>query len=154
MSITASVGYFATQLASLHNIEVATTCSPRNFEMMRQAGAAHVFDYNDAEVVSKIRSALPKLQHAFDTVGNETSSATAARSISEQEGVLCTVRPGKVNTQDVPNCIRVKDVFVFTAFPTEHNYRGKAHWPVSSLLVRQPPDKVNSNIFQGENKGP
>ncbi|KAF5265198.1 hypothetical protein FOXYS1_4005 [Fusarium oxysporum] len=125
-----TVGYFAIQLAKLHNIEVATTCSPQNFDKMRQAGATHVFDYNDEEVVSKIRSALPNLQHVFDTVGNETSSATAARSISQPEGVLCTVRPGKANTQDVPYHIKVTDVFVFTAFPTEHSYRGKAHWPV------------------------
>ncbi|KAF5593859.1 toxD [Fusarium subglutinans] len=124
------VGYFAIQIAKLYNIEVATTCSPRNFDKMRQAGATHVFDYNDEEVVSKIQSAVPNLQHVFDTVGNETSSATAARSISQTTGVLCTVRPGKANTQDVPSHIKVTDVFVFTAFPTEHSYRGKAHWPV------------------------
>ncbi|KAF4334076.1 branched-chain amino acid aminotransferase [Fusarium beomiforme] len=125
-----AVGYFAIQLAKLHNIEVATTCRPRNFDKVRQAGAEHVFDYNDEEVVSKIRSALPNLQHVFDTVGNETSSATAASAISQSEGALCTVRPGKANTQDVPSHIKVTDVFVFTAFPTEHSYRGKAHWPV------------------------
>ncbi|VTT68137.1 unnamed protein product [Fusarium fujikuroi] len=125
-----TVGYFAIQIAKLYNIEVATTCSPKNFDKMRQAGATYVFDYNDEDVVSKIRSALPNLQHVFDTVGNETSSATAARSVSQPEGVLCTVRPGKANTQDVPSHVKVTDVFVFTAFPTEHSYRGKAHWPV------------------------
>ncbi|KAG5788073.1 hypothetical protein H9Q69_012856 [Fusarium xylarioides] len=125
-----TVGYFAIQIAKLHNIEVATSCSPRNFDKMREIGATHVFDYNDEEIVSKIRSAVPNLQHVFDTVGNETSSATAARSISQPEGVLCTVRPGKANTQDVPSHVKVTDVFVFTAFPTEHTYRGKAHWPV------------------------
>ncbi|KAF5248214.1 hypothetical protein FANTH_6006 [Fusarium anthophilum] len=125
-----TVGYFAIQIAKLYNIEVATTCSPRNFDKMRQAGATHVFDYSDEEVVSKIQSAVPNLQHVFDTVGNETSSATAAMSVSQTAGVLCTVRPGKANTQDVPSHIKVTDVFVFTAFPTEHSYRGKAHWPV------------------------
>jgi NADPH:quinone reductase-like Zn-dependent oxidoreductase len=129
--LIATVGYFAIQIAKLHNIEVATTCSPKSFDKLRQAGAKHVFDYSDEEVVSKIRSVVPNLQHVFDTVGNETSSATAARSISQPEGVLCTVRPGKANTQDVPSHIKVTDVFVFTAFPTEHSYRGKAHWPVS-----------------------
>ncbi|CAG7561094.1 unnamed protein product [Fusarium equiseti] len=125
-----TVGYFAIQLARLYNIEVATTCSPRNFEKVRQAGATHVFDYNDEDVIAKIRHALPNLKRVFDTVGNETSSATAARAISGKEGLLCTVRPGKANTQDVPSHVKVTEVFVFTAFPTEHNYRGKAHWPV------------------------
>ncbi|RKL41593.1 hypothetical protein BFJ72_g5485 [Fusarium proliferatum] len=132
----ATVGYFAIQIAKLYNIQVAATCSPKSFDKVRQAGAAHVFDYNDEEVVSKIRSALPNLQHVFDTVGNETSSATAARSVSQPEGVLCTVRPGKANTQDVPSHVKVTDVFVFTAFPTEHSYRGKAHWPVSVICIR------------------
>ncbi|KAM0227289.1 hypothetical protein ACHAPO_011644 [Fusarium lateritium] len=124
-----TVGYYAIQLAKLYNIEVATTCSPRNFDKARRAGATHVFDYNDNEAIAKIKAALPDLRHVFDTVGNETSSATAAKAIGHPEGVLCTVRPGKANTQDVPSHIKVTDVFVFTAFPTEHNYRGKAHWP-------------------------
>ncbi|RBR07274.1 uncharacterized protein FIESC28_10773 [Fusarium coffeatum] len=125
-----TVGYFAIQLAKLYNIEVATTCSPRNFEKVRQGGATHVFDYNDEDVIAKIKQALPSLENVFDTVGNSNSSATAARTISGKEGLLCTVRPGKANTQDVPSHVKVTEVFVFTAFPTEHNYRGKAHWPV------------------------
>lgn len=133
--LTATVGFFAIQLAKLYNIEVATTCSPRNFEKARQAGASHVFDYNDEEVIANINRALPNLNNVFDTVGNESSSATAAKAISSTEGLLCTVRPGKANTQDVPSHVKVTEVFVFTAFPTEHNYRGKAHWPVSIICV-------------------
>ena len=133
--LTATVGYFAIQLAKLYNIEVATTCSPRNFEKVRQAGATHVFDYNDKDVIAKIKRALPNLNNVFDTVGNESSSATAAKAISGTEGLLCTVRPGKANTQDVPSDVKVTEVFVFTAFPTEHTYRGKAHWPVSIICL-------------------
>lgn len=98
---------------------------------MRRAGATYVFDYNDEDVISKLRSALPNVQHAFDTIGNETSSATVAKAMVSTGCTLCTVRPGRANTQDVPSHIKVTDVFVFTAFPTEHVYRGKAHWPVS-----------------------
>ncbi|KAM5345640.1 hypothetical protein ACJ41O_011501 [Fusarium nematophilum] len=125
-----TVGYFAIQLAKLYNIEVATTCSARNFDKVRQAGATHVFDYADKDAISKIKAALPNLGHVFDTIGDASSSATAAQAISRPEGVLCTVRPGKANTQDVPPHIKVTDVFVFTAFPTAHDYRGKVHWPV------------------------
>lgn len=129
---TATVGFFAIQLAKLYNIEVATTCSSRNFDKVRGAGANYVFDYNDDDVILKLRSALPNVQHALDTIGNETSSATIAKAMASTGGTLCTVRPGKANTQDVPPHIKVTDVFVFTAFPTEHTYRGKAHWPVST----------------------
>ncbi|KAI8716393.1 PKS-ER domain-containing protein [Fusarium sp. LHS14.1] len=127
---SSAVGIFAIQIANLHGIEVVTTCSPQKFELAKNAGANHVFDYNDPEVASKIKTAVPDLQHVFDTIGNTTSSATAAQAIGKPGGVLCTVRPGKVNTENVPSTVKVTDVFVFTAFPTEHNYRGKAHWPV------------------------
>ncbi|KAH6954141.1 hypothetical protein FAVG1_02216 [Fusarium avenaceum] len=125
-----TVGFFAIQLAKLYGIEVATTCSTRNFNKMRDAGATYVYDYNDKDVISKLSSVLPNVQHAFDTMGNETSSATVAKAMASTGGTLCTVRPGKANTQDVPSHIKVTDVFVFTAFPTEHSYRGKAYWPV------------------------
>ncbi|KAF4983369.1 hypothetical protein FZEAL_1221 [Fusarium zealandicum] len=128
---SSAVGYFAIQLAKLYGFEVATTCSPCNFEQAKQAGAMHVFDYNDEEVISKIKTALPNLQHVFDTIGNATSSATAAQAAGKSDGILCTVRPGKANTQDVPSNIKVTDVFVFTAFPTPHSYRGVAHWPTN-----------------------
>lgn len=92
-----------------------------------------MFDYNDPDVISKVKTALPDLGRVFDTIGNATSSATATEAISNPEAVLCTVRPGKANTQNVPSHVKVTDVFVFTAFPTEHNYRNVAHWPVSIL---------------------
>ncbi|RSL95706.1 hypothetical protein CDV31_013764 [Fusarium ambrosium] len=127
---SSAVGIFAIQMAKLYGIEVVTTCSPQKFELAKNSGATHVFDYNDPEVASKIKAAVPDLQHVFDTIGNATSSATAAEAISGPGGVLCTVRPGKANTENVPSTVKVTDVFVFTAFPTEHSYRGKAHWPV------------------------
>ncbi|KAM0639172.1 hypothetical protein ACHAQF_006959 [Verticillium nonalfalfae] len=126
-----TVGYFAIQMARLHGHAVITTCSPRNFELARRAGATHVFDYNDPEVTAKIRSAAPDLAHVFDTIGSATSSATACEAIDGRPGVLCTVRPGKANTGNVPQNVQVTDVFVFTAFPTPHSYRGAAHWPIN-----------------------
>ncbi|KAJ0307426.1 hypothetical protein COL5a_000281 [Colletotrichum fioriniae] len=125
------VGYFAVQLAKLHGYPVAITCSPRNFDYVKNAGATHVFDYNDTDVVTKLQTALPTLSHIFDTIGNASSSATAAAALDGRPGVLCTVRPGKANTEEVPRNIKVTDVFVFTAFPTAHTYRELVHWPVS-----------------------
>ncbi|KAK1718203.1 chaperonin 10-like protein [Colletotrichum lupini] len=125
------VGYFAIQLAKLHGYPVVTTCSPHNFDYVKNAGATYVFDYNDADVVAKLQTAAPTLSHVFDTIGNASSSATAAAALNGRPGVLCTVRPGKANTEEVPSNIKVTDVFVFTAFPKAHTYRGLVHWPVS-----------------------
>lgn len=46
------------------------TCSARNFDLLRSAGADEVFDYGDADVVDNIRKATNNnLRYAFDTVG-------------------------------------------------------------------------------------
>ncbi|KAH0421755.1 zinc-binding oxidoreductase [Colletotrichum camelliae] len=127
------VGYFAIQLAKLHGHTVITTCSPHNFEKVKSAGATHAFDYSEDQVIERIREAVPNLEHVFDTIGNATSSTNASKALKDFTGHLCTVRPGKANTENVPSTVKVSDVFVFTAFPSAHTYRGKAHWPAMDL---------------------
>lgn len=131
----AAVGQYAIQIARLHGMNVVTTCSPKNNDFVKERGAQHYFDYRDPEVVDKIRSVAPSIKYAFDTVGNEKSSATAAQALSKDGGVICTVRPGKQFTEGVPSHVKVTDVLVFTAFLKEHQY-GKFHWPVSCQLPR------------------
>jgi NADPH:quinone reductase-like Zn-dependent oxidoreductase len=129
-ALPAIVGYFAIQLARLHGYVVTTTCGTQNFDYLKKAGATNVFDYSDPEVVEKIRDLLPPLGHVFDTIGSIDSSPNAAAALNDG-GMFCTVRPGKTNTQGIPKNVDITDVFVFTAFPTPHTYRGAAHWPVS-----------------------
>ncbi|KAI8285903.1 hypothetical protein K4K56_009078 [Colletotrichum sp. SAR 10_98] len=100
---------------------------------VKAAGATHAIDYNDEQAIARIREAVPNLEHVFDTIGNATSSANASKALKDSTGRLCTVRPGKANTENVPSTVEVSDVFVFTAFPTAHSYRGKAHWPAMDL---------------------
>ncbi|UZP43387.1 hypothetical protein NXS19_011203 [Fusarium pseudograminearum] len=147
------VGYFAIQLARLHGYVVTTTCSAQNIEYLKKAGATHVFDYNDPDVVAKIRSLPPSFGHAFDTIGSIDSSSNAAAALNE-DGVFCTVRPGKANTQGIPKSIKVTDVFVFTAFPTPHTYRGAVHWPViwdnhylSAELYKKIPELLSKGLI-------
>jgi hypothetical protein len=70
----------------------------------------------------------------FDTIGNTTSSGIASQAIShESGGALCTVRPGRANTEGVVGGVKVTDVLVWSAFLKEHRY-GAFVWPVSSSL--------------------
>lgn len=114
---------------------MAATCSPHNFDYVKQAGAKHVFDYQDPEVVEKIQKVFPTLDHVFDTIGSVESSSAAAAALNTHSGLFCTVRPGKSNTERVPAHVTIKDVFVFTAFPKPHTYRGVTHWPVCVLFL-------------------
>ncbi|KAL1963528.1 hypothetical protein VTN77DRAFT_8109 [Rasamsonia byssochlamydoides] len=125
---SSSVGLYAIQIAAIYGFNIITTCSPRNFDLVRSLGAHHVFDYRDEDVVKKIRAAAPHIKYVFDTIGNPTSSVTASQAIDESGGVLCTVRPGKAYTENVTKQTRVTDVLVWTAFLKEHRY-GKFYWP-------------------------
>lgn len=126
----------------MYGLEVVTTCSPRHEDLVRSYGARHVFDYKDEKVVEKIKEATPTLKYIFDTIGNKKSSATASRALQEETGFLCTVRPGKANTENVTSGTTVTDVLVWTAFLKDHAY-GTFKWPVSRyapVSLNQPPN--------------
>lgn len=128
------MGLYAVQIARLHGLEVIATCSAKNYDLVKSYGAKEAFDYRDPQVVEKIREAAPGLRYVFDTIGNTTSSKTGSRAICAENGVLCTVRPGKGNTEEVAKGVKVTDVLVWTAFLKEHRY-GEFYWPVSTLPV-------------------
>ncbi|KZF20530.1 NAD(P)-binding protein [Xylona heveae TC161] len=124
---SSSVGQYAIQIAALYGFNIATTCSPKNFDLVKSLGAKHAFDYKSDDVAEQIKAAVPNLVFVFDTIGAGASSATASKAVTG-DGVLCTVRPGKANTEHVAKNVRVTDVLVFTAFLKEHNY-GALRWP-------------------------
>lgn len=127
----ASVGQYAIQIAAIYNMNVVTTCSPKNFDLVKKLGATHAFDYNATDVADSIRKAAPGLKYIFDTIGNKESSAKACEG-ANADCALCTVRPGKANTENVPKSVKVTDVLVWTAFLKDHSF-GKFHWPVSNV---------------------
>lgn len=126
----ASVGLYTVQLAALLGFHVVTTCSPRHHAHVKSLGAKHVFDYRDPDVVAKIKQSAPGLRYVFDTIGDETSSPAASSAITSDQGVICTVRPGKQHTEGVAKGVRITSVLVWTAFLKEHRY-GDFVWPVS-----------------------
>ncbi|KAF4761382.1 hypothetical protein N7455_003289 [Penicillium solitum] len=141
---SSSVGLYAIQLAVIYGLDVITTCSPHNTDLVRSYGAKHVFDYNDPKVIEKITQAAPDLQYIFDTIGTTTSSGLSSQAFGDREGSrrLCTVRPGKANTEHVTANTHVTDVLVWTAFLKDHSY-GKFHWPAS-----KDDHKLASELFE------
>ncbi|PQE30011.1 zinc-binding dehydrogenase protein [Rutstroemia sp. NJR-2017a WRK4] len=61
---SSSVGVNAIQLAVAAGYEVITTCSPRNFELVKRLGASQAFDYNSKTVVVDIIRALQNVKVA------------------------------------------------------------------------------------------
>ncbi|KAH0276597.1 NAD(P)-binding protein, partial [Aureobasidium melanogenum] len=127
---SSSVGSYAIQIAAMYGFNIITTCSPRNFDLVKNMGATHVFDYNDSDVVDKIKEVAPDLGYTFDTIGSKDSSTQASLAIASKGGVMCTVRPGKANTENVAKHVKITDVLVWMAFLKDHQYK-EFHWPAS-----------------------
>ncbi|CDK27122.1 unnamed protein product [Kuraishia capsulata CBS 1993] len=53
-----SVGLNAIQLAVAAGYEVYSTCSPKNFDLLKSLGASHVYDYRDVTAVQEIVSQI------------------------------------------------------------------------------------------------
>ena len=80
------------QLAAFYSLDVITTCSPGNFDLVKDLGAGFAFDDKSPEIVEQIRAVGQELAHVFDTIGNNSSSETASKVV-RTPGCLCTVRP-------------------------------------------------------------
>ena len=83
--------------------------------MIKALGAEYVADYRDTNAVEHVKSKYPDLAYVFDTIGSSDSSASAGSCVTSQ-GKLCTVRPGKANTEGIPKHVAVSDVLVWTCF--------------------------------------
>ncbi|KAF3007824.1 hypothetical protein E8E13_010620 [Curvularia kusanoi] len=139
---SSSVGLYAIQIARQHNFTIATVCSPKHHEKVKSLGATHVFDYKSEDVVDQIKNAVPRLQYVFDTIGDKSSSATASKALGEAGGTLCTVRPGKANTEGVSSQAKVTDVLVWTAFLKDHQYKD-FKWP-----AHEADHKLSAELFE------
>lgn len=97
-----SIGQYTIQLASQSGLRVLTTCSPRNFDLVKSFGATEAFDYNDPETPGKIRALTEnKLVHVVDCISVEETSGKIASSIGDVGGEVVIVLPTKSPREDV-----------------------------------------------------
>lgn len=68
---------------SRSGLTVITTCSPKNFELVKSRGADAVFDYNDPECATKMRSyTKDSLRYVLDCISTESSYKICADTLS------------------------------------------------------------------------
>lgn len=79
-----SVGCNALQLAVAAGYDVITTCSPRNFALVKKLGASEAFDYNSASVIKDIVAAF------------KGRTVAGAISCSNDSGIKCVEVLSKV----------------------------------------------------------
>ncbi|KAL1629255.1 hypothetical protein SLS56_005479 [Neofusicoccum ribis] len=83
-----ATGALAIQFAKLSGLEVITTCSPRNFDMVKALGASAVFDYNSPTCGADIRKHTKNaLFYALDCISEGESPNICAEALSTESSV-------------------------------------------------------------------
>lgn len=97
-----AVGHNAVQLASAAGAEVIATCSPTAMERVRDAGAAHVFDYAGPDLADKIMGATNR--HGVDRAVEVEFGANAGllSEVMAQNGTVAAYGSGKDMTPQLP----------------------------------------------------
>lgn len=97
-----SIGQYIIQIARQSGLRVLTTCSPRNFALVKSLGATEAFDHNDPETPSKIRELTGnKLVHVVDCISEKGTSEKVAPCIGDAGGEVVIVLPINSPRKDV-----------------------------------------------------
>ncbi|KAK0621724.1 chaperonin 10-like protein [Bombardia bombarda] len=82
-----ATGLLAVQYAKLSGYEVAATCSPSNFDLIRSLGADVVFDYNSPTAVEEIWAwSHGNLTQVLDCISKPDSTRFCVSALSKEKG--------------------------------------------------------------------
>ncbi|KAL8785264.1 MAG: hypothetical protein Q9213_003468 [Squamulea squamosa] len=110
---SSATGSLAIQFAKLSGYHVLTTCSPHNFDFVKNLGADVVCDYKDPGAMNEIRRLTgDKLKIVLDTISIESSAKFCAEAISTKGGAYTSLLPITVPRSDVKSDL----VLAYTAF--------------------------------------
>ncbi|KAL6819751.1 GroES-like protein [Trichoderma camerunense] len=109
-----ATGTLAIQFAKLSGLEVVTTCSPKNFHLVHNLGADHVYDYNSPSCAPSIRKITKnRLAHVFDTISTPETAEICCNAIGSQGGKYAGLSGlEELPREDVTNL----HVMAYTAF--------------------------------------
>ncbi|GLA31617.1 hypothetical protein AnigIFM63604_001100 [Aspergillus niger] len=95
-------GCWLIQVAKLAGYTVLTTCSPKNFDLVRQYGADAVFDYRDPRCAQLIREHTNNtLSIVCDTVSTQDSVRICEKAISDEGGQYHSLLPAEISRPNV-----------------------------------------------------
>ncbi|KAK6854206.1 hypothetical protein PG995_009299 [Apiospora arundinis] len=93
-----ATGTLAIQLLKFCGLRVITTCSPRNFDMVKGYGADVVFDYNSPTCGADIRAFCGNaLDYALDCITEESTMKICYQAIGRLGGKYCGLEPYPVD---------------------------------------------------------
>ncbi|CRG92400.1 hypothetical protein PISL3812_09459 [Talaromyces islandicus] len=164
-----ATGTLAIQFAKLSGYQVFTTCSPRNFDLVRRLGADTVFDYKDPQAPKEIRKLTgDKLTLVLDNISDEASAAFCDHALSTSGGDYTALleKPGiqraNVKSRSTLAYTAIGEYFEFKDFKIEAKPEDKEYaamfWDITSQLfaegkLKAHPPKVNPGGLRGVLEG-
>ncbi|EAW10034.1 zinc-binding alcohol dehydrogenase family protein [Aspergillus clavatus NRRL 1] len=95
-------GSWMIQFAKLAGYTVLTTCSAKNFDLVRHYGADAVFDYHSPRCAQMIREHTNStLRIVCDTVATQDSTCICEEVISDEGGLYHSLLPAQMRRTDV-----------------------------------------------------
>ncbi|PGH16797.1 hypothetical protein AJ80_05112 [Polytolypa hystricis UAMH7299] len=89
---SSSVGLVAIQLLKICGYEILTTCSPRNFDLVKQYGADVVFDYHSPTCAADIKKYTKNaLKYVIDPFGEVNTLTLCYKAIGRAGGIYCAL---------------------------------------------------------------
>jgi NADPH:quinone reductase-like Zn-dependent oxidoreductase len=86
-----TAGLMAIQFAKAAGCTVVTTASPRSFDLVKQYGADHVYDYRSKTAVEDIIKQFPNISASMDCFSEGPSTDFCARVVQKSGGKVVTL---------------------------------------------------------------
>lgn len=132
-----ATGTLCIQFAKLSGYTVLTTCSPRNFDLVRALGADAVFDYRDPKAATEIKkSTNDNLKLCMDCIALEDSIKFCDEAISSSGGDYGALLTVKIERENVKSHFTV----AYTISGEDFKYGDK-------VIPGKPEDKAYAEMF-------
>lgn len=95
---SSSVGCSMIQLAVAAGLEVVTTASPANHDLMRSLGASQVFNYHDSDVTDKLLAVLKAGDLVMDAISTENTQTKCGEILGRLGGGTLPVTQPQAGT--------------------------------------------------------
>jgi NADPH:quinone reductase-like Zn-dependent oxidoreductase len=132
-----ATGTLGIQFAKLSGYTVLTTCSPRNFSLVRSLGADAVFDYREPTAAAEIKKYTnDKLKLVFDCIALEDSIKFCDEAISSSGGDYHTLLFAKIERANVNS-----------RFSLAYTIAGEEYKYGDMIIPGKPEDKAFAEMF-------
>lgn len=138
------LGMMVIQWAVMSGVTVVTTCSPKNFDLVKTLGASAAFDYhNPAKCANDIKdfvgqSGLGELELIIDCIGTFESPQICASALSPKGGMYLSVSPTPFPRQE--------ESTVFAAFLQGQRPIGEEYQMAGNTIP------IHQGLYEGGNE--